>query len=169
MVPAPMLAPRADPRVADIAQMVRLGAFLDDGVLDLDEVADMRVLGDLRTRPQPRERPDPRAAADVAAFEMAEGVDGSARFDRDLRPEDDVRPDHHVAADHRVEREPDAGRVGQRRAVRHRFGASPRLERRLGGREIGPRVDAERFGLGAGDDRGAQPAARGRAPTTSVR
>ena len=78
MVPAPMLAPRADAGVADVAEVVGLGAFLDDGVLDLDEVADVRVLGDLGAGAQPGEGADAGAAADVAALEVAEGEDRRA-------------------------------------------------------------------------------------------
>ena len=148
---------RTDARVADVGEVVRLGALLDDRVLDLDEVADMRVLGDLGTGPQAGERPDPGAAADVAALEMAEGVDGGAGLHRHIGPEDDVRADHHVAADDGVEREPDRRGIGQRRAVLHCRAPGTRLESSLGGGEIGAGVDAERLGLGAADGRRGEP------------
>ena len=48
----------ADEGVADIAQMIGLGAGLDRRFLDLDEIADARALAEPRARPQPRERPD---------------------------------------------------------------------------------------------------------------
>ena len=38
---------RADPGVADIAQMVGLGAGLDQRLLHLDEIADVDVLAEL--------------------------------------------------------------------------------------------------------------------------
>ena len=53
------------------------------------------------------------------------------------------------------------GRVGERRAVRHRLGAGAGLEGGLGGGEVGAGVDAERLGLGAGDDGGGEAARAG--------
>ncbi len=57
---------RADARVADISEMVNLGALADLGLLDLDEVADMGVRGERSAGPEPRERTDDRALADPA-------------------------------------------------------------------------------------------------------
>ena len=132
--------------------MVGLGALLDDGVLDLDEVADVRVLGDLGAGAQAGEGADasaPRLTWQPSRWQKAWMV--APDLDRDLGAEDDVRADRHVAADHRVEREPDGGGVGQGGAVRHRLGAGAGLEGGLGGGEVGAGVDAERLGLGAGD------------------
>src|SRR5277367_1616947 len=72
---------RPDSSVADIGQMIDLGAFLDLGLLDLDEVADSRVGGDVRPRPQPRIRPDRRAPRHPRALEMRERADGRAILD----------------------------------------------------------------------------------------
>ena len=64
--------------VADIGEVVGLGAGIDGGVLHLDEVADMRALADRRPRPEPRERPDDRARRDRRAFDVGEALDRDA-------------------------------------------------------------------------------------------
>ena len=79
--------------------MVDLGTFVDDRVLDLDEVADMDVFGQFCARAEARERPDDGTAADMAAFEMAEGADARAGFDGHAGTDDDMGFDHRVAAD----------------------------------------------------------------------
>ena len=65
MVPAPTLARGADAGIADISEVVDLGALADLRLLDLDEIADMGVLGEVGAGPEPRERPDRRAGADA--------------------------------------------------------------------------------------------------------
>ena len=62
------ISARADAGIADISEVVNLGALADLRLLDLDEIADMRVLGESGAGPQPRERPDRRAGADPATF-----------------------------------------------------------------------------------------------------
>ena len=52
--------------VADIGEVVGLGARLEPGVLDLDEVADVRACADVGARPEARERPDAGALARCA-------------------------------------------------------------------------------------------------------
>src|SRR6185312_14433777 len=63
----------ANAGVADISEMVNLGAFADLGLLDLHEVADMSVGGEARAGSEPRERADRGPRADPRAFDMAEG------------------------------------------------------------------------------------------------
>ena len=89
MVPAPMLAPRADAAVAQIGQVVGLGAPADLDLLHLDEVADMGVLADVGAGPQPRIGADQGAFTDDAALQVAEGADhraGSRPSPLDRRP-----------------------------------------------------------------------------------
>ena len=71
---------RADARIAQIGQMVGLGAFFDPGLLHFDEIADMDVLLDHRAGTQTRIRPDQRTAADFRAFEMRERLDLARRL-----------------------------------------------------------------------------------------
>jgi hypothetical protein len=61
MVPAPMLAPRADDAVAEVREVVGLGAR-PSRLLRLDEVADVRLFADVALRPQVRERARPARA-----------------------------------------------------------------------------------------------------------
>ncbi len=75
----------ADARVAEIGEVVGLGARADLGVLDLDEVADPRLLAELRARPQPRERADAGAGGDGARLRDGRRR-GSRRRSRSLTP-----------------------------------------------------------------------------------
>ena len=70
MVPAPIFASGADDGVADIAQMIGLGAGFDRGLLDLDEIADASAVAEPRSRPQPGKRSDRDAFADMSAGEV---------------------------------------------------------------------------------------------------
>src|SRR5882672_2480957 len=56
--------------VADVAEVVGLGALADAARLDLDEIADVDLRCELRARPRPRARVRPDAAfrADVGVF-----------------------------------------------------------------------------------------------------
>ena len=65
----------ADVAVADIGEVVGLGAGAEPGGLDLDEIADMHVCLEHRAGAQPGKRPDDRARPDLGAFEMREGAD----------------------------------------------------------------------------------------------
>ncbi len=56
-MPAPILAFGADVGVADISQVIDLGALGDIGVFDLDEIADLGLLGE-RARPAAAGRKD---------------------------------------------------------------------------------------------------------------
>src|ERR1700722_15526420 len=55
----------ADKGVADIAQMIGLGAGFQHRLLDLDKVADARTVAEPGAWPQPRERPDGSTLADM--------------------------------------------------------------------------------------------------------
>src|SRR5205823_3175670 len=48
----------ANMRIPEIGNMIGLGAGLDRGRLDLDEIADVDAFAEHRTRPQPRIRTD---------------------------------------------------------------------------------------------------------------
>ena len=65
MVPAPTFVLRADRRVAEIGQVIRLRAFAHVGLLELDEVADVGILADLGARPDMRERTEEAPASTV--------------------------------------------------------------------------------------------------------
>ena len=54
----PDIGGHADLRVADIGQVIDLGALLERRVLDLDEIPDPRTPGNDRTRSKPREGTD---------------------------------------------------------------------------------------------------------------
>src|SRR5262249_36885144 len=58
------VAVAADGRVADVREVVRLGAGADLRLLHLDEVADVDALVQDRAGPELRERSDDRAGAD---------------------------------------------------------------------------------------------------------
>ena len=66
---------RADVGIAQIGQVVGLGAAAHASGLELDEVADMDLVGDIRARPDTGERADEGIAADAGAFDVAEGLD----------------------------------------------------------------------------------------------
>ena len=57
---------RADRGIAEIGQVVGLGARAERRLLELDEVADVRLLADVGVRPQVRERADARAGCDAS-------------------------------------------------------------------------------------------------------
>src|SRR5258705_1426707 len=70
----PDVGPRPDFRVADVGQVIDLGAFADLRLLQFDEVADLAALAEFGARSNPRERADARLGADHRPFDMAEGV-----------------------------------------------------------------------------------------------
>ena len=65
--------------VADIGEVVGLGARRDLARLHLDEIADVHFLGERGAGAQPRVRADAAARADVGLLEMAEGLDAACR------------------------------------------------------------------------------------------
>ena len=138
---------RADPRVADVAQVHHLGARLNGGRLDLDEVADSRALADVGAGAQPRERTDDNAGRDGRPLKMAKSADRGALAHDYARPENYVGLDCDIAAKVRIGAQPHRARIDQGHA---RFqGAGPKavLHNPLSHCQIGPRVDAKEFGL----------------------
>ena len=102
----------ADLRVAEIRQVVRLGARAEFRGLHLDEVADMHLLAELGAGAQPGVRPDDAVRADDAAFQVTERPD--LRTGRDLH----ARTEHHVGFDRHVRRELGVGAQEHRRRDR---------------------------------------------------
>src|SRR5690606_17589040 len=98
---------RADLGIADIGEVVGLGALAEPALLHLDEIADLRTLADAAPGPQPCIGADLGAAADRRAFDMAEAAERDPVFDHGPRPEEDIGLYHHVAADDGVMAEPD--------------------------------------------------------------
>src|SRR5690606_37376658 len=103
----------ADVRVADVAEVVRLGALLEARVLRLDEVADTHALAELRMRPEPREGAEGHAVLDPGFLHHAVGLHLHVAADDavlDHRTESDHAPrtdaaspgDAHVRLDHHV-------------------------------------------------------------------
>ena len=50
----------SDAGIADVAQMISLGAGFDQSVFDLDEIADVRTVAEPRVGPQPERMVRPR-------------------------------------------------------------------------------------------------------------
>src|SRR5437016_2867825 len=88
----------ADLGVANVREMVRLGAGAEAARLDLDEVADMDLPRQMGAGPQPRKRPDAAALADFGVVEMREGEHLGAGADADVL-QHAVGPDANVVAD----------------------------------------------------------------------
>src|SRR5580704_4063086 len=76
--------------VADVAQVIGLGAGLDRRLFDLDEISNACTLAQLGARSEPREGADRNALADVCAGEMRKRMDHGAVRDADFLTEDDV-------------------------------------------------------------------------------
>src|SRR5262249_30582645 len=72
---------RTDAPIADVAQMIGLGARFQAGVLHLDEIADVHVGADVGTRTQPRKWSNPRPRADAGADEVTVGQNLRAVLD----------------------------------------------------------------------------------------
>src|SRR5208337_4251870 len=86
----------SDGGVADIAQMVDLGARPELSRLQFHEIADANAGTELCPRPQPGKGAYRRAAFDIGAFDVAEGFDRHARLDHRSRTEKDVRLNHDI-------------------------------------------------------------------------
>src|SRR5262245_35872442 len=89
---------RAHLGVADVGEMVGLGAGADTARLDLDEVADVHVLGEARAGAQPRIGTDAAVRADLRGLELRERGDHGVRPERDVT-QYAVRPDAHPVAE----------------------------------------------------------------------
>src|SRR5680860_601780 len=136
---------RAHAGIANIGEVVNLGAFVNLRILDLDEIADMRVLGKRGTGPEPGERPNAGAGSNARLLDVTKGSDGGAVFDGDAGADHDIGLDGHVAADARVVAEEHRVRRHQRGAVVHGGYAQAPLHQTFGGREFGARIHAKDF------------------------
>jgi hypothetical protein len=141
----PMLAPAPDHRVAEVGQVVGLGALAEQRRLHLHEVADVRPRPDLRPRPQPGEGADAGAAAHHAVGQVAEGVDLGPVLHDHAGTENHVRADGHVLAEPRVPGKEHRVRRDEGGAAGHGRRAQGGLRRpfRLG--QLGAAVDAAEF------------------------
>src|SRR5215467_12176249 len=90
--------------IADVAQMIGLGASLDHRLLDLDEISDVNVLLQARAGTQPGEGADRGALADMRPFEMRERADHGIVLDRDPGSEYHEGLYQHLAAELSVRR-----------------------------------------------------------------
>jgi hypothetical protein len=134
-----LLAHRA---VAQIAEVIGLGARPDLDLLDLDEVADVGVGSDVRAGPQAGIGADQGPLAHDRAFQMAEGLDHRAGGDADAGPEDHELLDGDAGGDLGVPGQVDRLRRGHGDALDHQGATAALLPDRLGGGQFGLRVDA---------------------------
>ena len=88
----------ADPGVADIGQMIGLGAVFEGSVFDLDEIADPGLGADFGAGPEPGEGADYRARRNARPFDVAKGFYLDVVGHRHPGAEKDVGTDAHVAA-----------------------------------------------------------------------
>ena len=93
---------RADGRITDIGQVVRLAAVPDGAVFHFHEIADVHVVRQFGIRAQARIRADVRMAAHCAVFQMRKRMDNRARADDGIlnhavRADGDAVAQHHVA------------------------------------------------------------------------
>src|SRR5664279_1320140 len=72
---------RANVSIADIGQVIDLGAFIDIRSLQLYEVPDLGLRANPRPRPEACERTDNGPPLDMRACDMRESVDGNAVLD----------------------------------------------------------------------------------------
>src|SRR5262249_35711520 len=131
-----------EPRVADIGEMVGLGAVLDHRLLDLDEVADVHLGAKPRAWPQPRIGTDQGALPHVRMVKMRERADHRVVLDRYSRTDDDERLDHDVTTEPGVSREIDRLGGHQGYAGLHRVAPQTLLQHRFGFGELRLGVDA---------------------------
>src|SRR6478735_7018083 len=82
--------------IADIGEMIGLGAGLDPRLFHLNEISDVHILAKVSARAQPRERSDARPFADMGAFKVRECADRCAVLNGDARAKHDVRLDGYV-------------------------------------------------------------------------
>jgi hypothetical protein len=89
----------ADGGIADIGEVVGLGAVGHRAVLHFDEVADVHVLAELRAGAQARVGADDAAAAGLGLLDVAEGGDARAGADDGI-PQHAMRADLDAVAEH---------------------------------------------------------------------
>src|SRR5690606_3832749 len=87
--------PGANGGVADIRQVIRLGALAQGALLDLNEIAHVRLRANVGTRPQARIGPEPRIGRHLGAVDVGVRVDLSAGTDMGVT-QDTMRPDAHA-------------------------------------------------------------------------
>ncbi len=97
----------ADPRIADVSQVVGLGTCAHLGVLDLDEIADVHAAGESGGRSESRERADVARGTDDGAVHdaMAEQLGVVADFavaNDTARTDADAIPKLYIAFQHNV-------------------------------------------------------------------
>src|SRR6185437_7696453 len=131
-----------DVRVADISQVIGLGAGLDLSFLYLDEIADMHVGTEIGAGAQPGKRSDAGALADVSAFQMRERADRRAVGDRHARPEHHVWLNSDVLAEFGIGRQKHGIRCGHRDTGIERGGTQTFLQDSLRFRKLRLGVDA---------------------------
>ncbi|MNY39387.1 hypothetical protein D3C86_1740690 [compost metagenome] len=90
---------RADMAVAEVGQMVGLGARVHADVLDLDEVADLDALAQVRAGAQAGVGADLGLGGDLGAFHMAEAADARALGHDHAGTEDNEGLDGRARAD----------------------------------------------------------------------
>ena len=132
----------ANGRIADIGQVIGLGALAEVGLLHLDEIADLGVLAEPRPGRSrangPTSRPSPIVAPSI--WLKARIVAPSAISTPG--PKTTCGSISHVAAELRVVGEPDGFRVDQGRALVQRLLAPAALPFDLEVSELGAAVDA---------------------------
>jgi len=143
--------------VAEIGQMVGLGARIHADVLDLDEVADLDAFAQVRAGAQAGVGADLGAGRDPGALDMAKAADARALGHLGAGAEDDKGFDGRAYADVRVPGEVDGVGGAHGHALRQEMIALGLLEQRLGLGQFGLRVDAHDrvFGGEDGAGRGA--------------
>ena len=147
---------RTNRGVADIAEMIGLGAGLDHRFLDLHEVADVHVRFEPRPGAQPGIGTNRRALAHIRLDKVRERSDHRIVFDLDARSKDHERLHHHVATEAGVRRQKDGlGRDQGDARLQCRL-AQTLLQGGLRGSKLNLRVDAlHLFLLGLDHDRAA--------------
>src|SRR6266853_6321434 len=150
--------------VADVGEVIRLGACAYATRLDLHEVADVHALGEARARSRADAcvGTDPAVRADIGVLQMTEGLDARACADRyvpqhaicadrralakfHLAFEDAIHVDRDVAAAGKGSAHVAARRIGECHPLLHERSGKLALEDALQLRELTPAVHAERL------------------------
>src|SRR5262245_50827861 len=139
------IGPLPHKRIAEIGEVVGLGAGPQHDVLRLDEVAYPRLRADATAGPEPRERTDHRPGFDAGPRNVREGVDLNPIGHLYPGAEDNVGADDDVAAKASVEAEPDAGGIDQRGTLLHGPAAQSPLQHSLCCGQLGAAVDADQL------------------------
>jgi hypothetical protein len=135
--------------IADIGQVIGLGALADHRLLDFHEIADVGVFADFGTGPQPGVGADAGTRLNGGAFDMAESVNFDIVPHPGAGSENHVGTDHHILADSCIGGEEYGFGCSQRRTVQHVMPAVVRLQSGFDAGELQPVVDARHFRFGA--------------------